>query len=164
MSTRLLDGVRFAIGLEDAGLKFYRRVLEEVRNEHVQVLFKFLVEAETSHKEALQAVEKGLIEEDPALIQKAAKQFNQLHLEVPIFKEKDVRFVKEHKHSVMKMFNKSMDLEKEGMAFYQGLSIKEQDPLLKAFWTKLAKEELIHKQEIERLGFSVLGVVSFDIA
>ena len=80
-----------------------------------------------------------------------------------MFDKKDLPMMTSKKASLMKKFNKSMDFEEEGMAFYMGVMLKEKDPELRRLLKRLANDELLHKQEIERLGFGMFGVISYDI-
>ncbi len=57
---KLIEGIKFAISLEDKGLKFYTKILESAKRDEVVVLFKFLVTAETAHKKALELCLKVL--------------------------------------------------------------------------------------------------------
>ena len=163
MNENVIRWINIAIGLEDKGLKFYTKCLSVAEKSEVKDLFDFLVKAETTHKEALQKTLDAYKKEDPVLVKKVVETFLKEKIKVPVFKEEEIPHIMK-KGSLMAKFNKAMDFEREGMAFYIGVMLKEKDPELKKLLQKLASDELVHKQEIEKLGFGMFAVASFDIA
>ncbi|MFC1723256.1 ferritin family protein [Nanoarchaeota archaeon] len=158
MADDILGWTQFAIKLEEKGIKFYTQVYEASIDRNVKELFLFLINAEKQHKEALQKLLSGFTDGDDKLVAQSIKSYMGIKQKLPIFRDADLDEIKKTQ-SLMKKFNKAMDLELEGMAFYSGLVLKAKDPLLKRLFKKLAGEELKHKQAIERLGFSMIGVV-----
>ena len=163
MSERLIAGIEMAIRLEQKGLDFYEKCMSQTRRQEAKELFDFLIKAEKTHKAGLESVKKGVLKNSPEVIQKGVDKVMKLKIPVPLFSDSDLAHMLKSTTNLRMMFNKAMELEKEGMGFYFGMAVKEEDALLKSFWKKLGSDELKHKQEIERVGFIMLGIPKWEV-
>ncbi len=163
MSKRLIAGINIAIKLETKGLEFYTKCLKGTRREEAKELFKYLIKAEKVHKLGLEDIKKGIIAKDKTLMKKGTNSIMKLSIPIPLFKKHDLEHMTKCTTSLRQMLNKAMNLEREGLGFYLGMALKEKDPVLKAFWKKIGNDELLHKQEIERVGFVMLGIPKWEV-
>lgn len=157
MKEELLKWLRFAIELEEKGLEFYKLVLAKTRHPRAMELFDFLVKVETGHKRVLTGVFNAVSKGDKSAADNSIRDFMKIENKIPMFKKEDVERMTSPETSLHDMFNRAMGMEEQGIELYTDLAKKEKNPELKRLFTKLARDEVSHRQEIEDLGRFVFG-------
>jgi len=156
MSKEMIKWVKFAIGLEDKGLNFYRECLKKTHHPRAMELFDYLVRVETGHKKALENILDAVLERES--IKGIVDDMVKVNIEAPIFDKGSLDKITKQTTELSAMFNKALEFEQIGMKFYGEQLEKETDPDVKRLLTKLKGDEVLHRKEIVDLGYFVFGV------
>ncbi|MFC1740995.1 ferritin family protein [Nanoarchaeota archaeon] len=163
MTDRMLAWIRFAIGLEEKGLKFYKESLSSTKHPRGMELFEFLIKVEKGHKKVLEELMDAVTKGDEAMMQKSVEDFMALNIKLPLFEERSLEKVTGDDTTLRDMFNTAAGFEKEGIEFYLRQAKDEGNPFVKKLLLKLAADEKEHMGEIVSLGKFVFGMaISID--
>ena len=146
---------RLALETEDKGIAFYGRCLEGVKNKDAGVLFRFLMDQESGHKETLGKIFDELSQGDANRVEDSLEFLKKLGLQNPLFSESEIKGVGDS--PVSEMLNKAMDYEKLGIRFYSDLAKKAGNIYVRRLFQELSRQEGKHLEEIRKFGLGMLG-------
>jgi rubrerythrin len=158
MPDQLLGWLKFSIELEQKGLDYYARCNAQTKNSHAQALFKFLIDQELKHKDVLQKLFDAVTKGDKKKIRESVAAFEELHLEIPVFNIADIERMQKPDVTLSEMINNAINMESEGIKFYQEIAQKEDNVNLKFLFNNLFIQETEHKNIIKKFGFKLLGL------
>lgn len=158
MPDQLLGWIKFALTLEEKGIDFYTRCAAQTKDAHAKGLFEFLKREEYKHKSTLTTLLLNVTKGNIQKIKESAVAYEELNQAIPIFNMGDVERLTKPDTAISEMINKSMELEDEGIEFYQEVAQKEANKDVRSLFLALIKQEEEHKNIIKRFGFKLLGL------
>ena len=154
----LLTWIRYAIEFETKFLNFYKNCYENVKEDSIKEVFKFLIAQEAGHKKILTEVLDWSSEGNQEKLKQSISGFISINVETPLFTEEDVKKLSNPDRGLNEIINKAMKLEEQGISFYLDLVKREKNPDIKSFFRRLANDERGHKKVIQGIGATFLGL------
>lgn len=158
MSARLIAWIRYAIKLEEKGIKFYGSCYKNAKNSYAAQLFRFLLLEEGRHKKILVQVMTAASKGDEKKLKKSISYFRKINARIPIFSKKDFQMVSREETGITGILNKAIEFEGKSIKLYSGLEKIEKNKDIKAFFRRLRDDEKRHGEIIRNFGFSLLGI------
>jgi hypothetical protein len=110
------------------------------------------------HKDVLQKLFDAVTKGDKKKIRESVAAFEELHLEIPVFNIADIERMQKPDVTLSEMINNAINMESEGIKFYQEIAQKEDNVNLKFLFNNLFIQETEHKNIIKKFGFKLLGL------
>jgi rubrerythrin len=134
----MLNVIKTAQNIEREGLSFYKKSLQKVNDANSIGLLKFLINEEEQHLAYFMNLEKkikGKIEKD---------KFKMKIIKSPLFSKNAYKKIGNKKTTTINIFNTALEMEEEGIKFYNKMARKIKDETIKKFLLSLANMEKKH--------------------
>lgn len=148
----VLEALKFAIKFEKDGYNFYTKASKKTKNLVGKEMFKYIAEEEKRHVEKVKSIYEKLKKSDewPKAGKKSAGKKEAVGFETIFTRVKGeiVKILKVDSGDV-EALKIAKEMEVEGYKFYQERAEQTDNPLEKAFYKQLVKEESKHYEILE---------------
>ncbi len=138
-----------SVELEQNAYKFYTTARDEVKDFNMKSLLNALMGNEIDHLETITRVRDLYAAKNTEQVKEAAETFEVHRPNNPFRDMKQVEKLKEPGADILDVFNKAVELEQKASDFYLEAAEHAELDFIKAYFKKLAAEEVFHKEFIE---------------
>jgi len=131
----------FAMKMEKDGENYYRELASSCKIEGLERILNMLADDEVKHYNALKKLKEGTYVDIPGteILRNAKNIFFELKA------TKETREEISYDESVVKLYNKAIDIEKKSEDFYREKANEVDQPEVKDIFLKIAEEERRHQ-------------------
>lgn len=156
-----LEILKIAIGIEEAGYKFYKQAVEHFKDEDLKIIFEHLALEELDHINTFERIYKKLSErqEDKEyLYDEEVSTYLKALSETAVFNRVGLTLnMMDDVHGAKQALMIGIQAEKDSILFYEAVVANTKEEMTSKVLKRLIKEEIKHLHELRNLINQIQG-------